>query len=110
MPVRKNTKNSHHIDVPAGETLAGPVAVELRRRGMAAPALLFVLGHRPLAFAVGHLLAVAEPVAAVLGANGIGEWSRRLIAPGGADRLLAELQAIERQTAAQPAAPGNHRP
>lgn len=124
MPVVKRTTKHPHsglgpaapppipVDTPAstpGKSLAASLAAGLSRRGLAAPALLFLLGHRPLAFAAGHLLAVAAPVAAVLGATQVGSWSHLLIAPGSVDHLLAEIGAAEQQAAAPPR-PGMPRP
>jgi hypothetical protein len=62
---------------------------------MAAAALLYVTAHRPLAFAAGHLLAVAAPVAAVLGAPLLMDWAQLLTSPDGVDRLVAALAAAE---------------
>ncbi len=64
---------------------------------MATPALLYVTAHRPLAFAAGHLLAVAAPVAAVLGVPHVMEWSQLLASPEGVDRLVAALTLAEGQ-------------
>jgi hypothetical protein len=73
--------------VPLAASLAGA----LQRRGLATPALLYLAGHRPLAFAAGQLLAVAAPLAAVLGAGGVMDWARLLSAPEGVDQLQAAL-------------------
>ncbi len=67
---------------------------------MAATALLYVTAHRPLAFAAGHLLAVAAPVAAVLGAPHLMDWAQLLTSPEGVDRLIAALAAAEVPAAA----------
>lgn len=66
----------------------------LRRRELALPALLFVAGHRPLAFAAGQTLAVAAPVAALLDVTAVSEWATLLSAPEGADALHAALLRI----------------
>lgn len=67
---------------------------------MATPALLFLAAHRPLAFAAGHLLAVAAPVAALLGAPHVMEWSHLLASPEGVDRLVAALGVAEQHAPA----------
>lgn len=69
------------------------MAAAIRRRGLVTPALLFLAGHRPLAFAAGHLLAVAAPTAAVLGLPRLMDWAHLLADPGGVDRLQAALAA-----------------
>ena len=79
---------------PASETaarLAAPLAATLAQRGLAAPALLFVAGHRPLAFAAGQLLALAAPLAAVLGQAHLMDWAHLLATTEGVDGLQAAL-------------------
>ena len=73
MPVVKSTTDRRSA---AADSLATPLAASLGRHGMAATALLYVTAHRPLAFAAGHLLAVAAPVAAVLGAPHLMDWAQ----------------------------------
>ena len=68
-----------------------PLAAALERRGLAAPALLYLAGHRPLAFAAGQLLALVAPLAAALGLNGTMKWAHLLSAPEGVDHLQAAL-------------------
>ena len=68
-----------------------PLAAALGRRGLAAPALLYLAGHRPLAFAAGQLLALAAPLAAVLGLRQTMDWAHLLSTPEGVDRLQAAL-------------------
>ncbi len=53
-------------------------------RGVAAPMLLFVAAHRPLAFAVGQLLHLAAPTASLLGLSGCSDWAALLSHPDGA--------------------------
>jgi hypothetical protein len=93
MPVVKSTMDNPPA---AADPLATPLAASLGRRGMATPALLFVAAHRPLAFAAGHLLALAAPMAAMLGVPRVMEWSLLLASPEGVDRLVAAL-AVEDQ-------------
>jgi hypothetical protein len=76
-------KNPTNIASPA----AKPLVVDLARRGMVQPALLYVAAHRPLAYAAGHMLAVAAPLAAVLGFGSVQRWADVLIAPGAAEHL-----------------------
>ena len=71
--------------------LVAPLAAALDRRGLAAPALLYLAGHRPLAFAAGQLLALAAPLAAVLGLPHTMEWARLLSTPEGVHSLQAAL-------------------
>jgi hypothetical protein len=71
--------------------LAAPLAASLDRRGMATPALLYLAAHRPLAFAAGHLLAVAAPLAALVGAAQVQAWAELLLAPEGVESLAAAL-------------------
>lgn len=77
-------------------SLAAPLAAALAQRGLAAPALLFVAGHRPLAFAAGQLLAAAAPVAALLGLPQALDWARLLSDPAAVDCLQAALEREER--------------
>lgn len=81
--IRRSTKP----DAP----LIAPLAAALAQRGLASPALLFVAGHRPLAFAAGQLLALAAPLAAVLGAPHVMEWAYTLSTPEGVDSLQTAL-------------------
>jgi hypothetical protein len=74
---------------PATQPTAS-LAAALNRRGLTAPALLYLAGHRPLAFAAGQLLAVAAPLASVLGLPLMG-WARLLSSPEDVERLQAEL-------------------
>ncbi|MFN8468033.1 MAG: hypothetical protein U0X20_20915 [Caldilineaceae bacterium] len=93
MPVVKSTTDRPSA---AADPLATPLAASLGRHGMAVPALLYVTAHRPLAFAAGHLLAVAAPVAAVLGAPYLLNWAQLLTSPEGVDRLVAALAAADK--------------
>lgn len=82
------------------------LAAGLERRGLVAPALLFLAGHRPLAFAAGQLLALAAPLAAVLGQTQLMPWAHLLSTPDGVDSLQTVLSG--RRSA--PAASEEHRP
>lgn len=62
-------------------------------RGLALPALILLAGHRPLAFVTGQALALAAPLAEIMGQHGIGEWAALLSDPEGPGRLLAALHA-----------------
>ena len=64
-----------------------PVIDALARRKLTAPALLFLAGHRPLAFATGQLLAVVAPLAALLGQSVVGDWAELLSDPAGPSQL-----------------------
>jgi hypothetical protein len=63
----------------------------LARRRLALPALLFLTAHRPLAFAMGHLLAVAAPVAAVAGIDWTMAWAELLSSDEGVTELETAL-------------------
>ena len=66
----------------------------VRQRRMVLPAILFLSGHRPLAFTFGQVLLMLQPLAALLGANGLDCWVRVLTHPSGPPALtdrLAEL-------------------
>ena len=73
--------------------LLPPLAAALQQRGLAAPALLYLAGHRPLAFAAGQLLALAAPLAAVLGLHQTMAWAHLLSTPDGVDSLQAALES-----------------
>jgi hypothetical protein len=66
---------------------------KLASRQLVAPALLFLVGHRPLAFAAGHVLALAAPVADLLGQSSVMAWAEILTAPDGVANLEAALAA-----------------
>ncbi len=67
----------------------------LARRKLVAPTLLYLAGHRPLAFAAGQLLAVAAPVAAILGQSVVGDWAALLSDPDGPSQLERALSRRE---------------
>lgn len=75
----------------------------LADRELATTALLFLTGHRPLAFVTGQLLHVAAPAATLLGIDRCTTWATFLSDPAGAARLEQALHH-----AAQPDA-GRHR-
>jgi len=64
------------------------------RRRLAGPLLLFVAGHRPLAFALGQTLHVMHPLAALLGVDGCNARADDLSAPAGARRLETALARV----------------
>ncbi len=66
---------------------------QLTRRKLASPALLFLTAHRPLAFAAGHILAVAAPVASLAGLEWTMEWAELLSSPDGIAQLERALDA-----------------
>jgi hypothetical protein len=72
------------------------LAAGLRQRGLTAPALLWLAGHRPLAFVAGQTLHGLAPLGLLLGWEGVTHWATLLSAPDAAQRLTAAL--------AQPAA------
>ena len=64
------------------------------RRQMVMPALLFLAGHRPLAFALGQTILVLQPLAALLGVNGLSVWGELLSEPTGLSTLTARLTRL----------------
>ena len=78
--------------------IAAPSSIEatvenLARRQLVAPALLFLVGHRPLAFAAGHVLALAAPVADLVGQPSVMAWAEVLTTTEGLAHLEAALDA-----------------
>lgn len=70
----------------------------IRRRRMILPAILLVAGHRPLAFAIGQLLLVLHPVAALFGTDGLLVWAELLSRPAGPSALTERLaHALEEE-------------
>ena len=79
------------IDKSIEETLS-----TLQDSRMVLPAALFLAGHRPMAFTVGQLLLIFQPLSAFFGGDGIGAWARLLSHPAGpaalGDRLVELLE------------------
>ncbi len=67
----------------------------VRQRQMVLPALLFVAGHRPLAFLLGQTLLVMQPLAALLGLDHLGLWGHLLSQPDVPSNLTARLAALQ---------------
>lgn len=63
----------------------------LAQRQMLAPALLYLAGHRPLLFFAGQGLALAAPLAALLGTSALDDWATLLANPDGAAKLHEAL-------------------
>ena len=72
------------------------------RRQMTGMALLFLVSHRPLAFACSQLLHVAHPLAAVLGIDACAELAADLGKPDGVRRLEAALSAAAKASTQAP--------
>ncbi len=84
------------IDEAIDETLS-----VIRQRRMALPAILFLAGHRPLAFTFGQALLILQPLAVLLGSKGLDAWVRVLTHPSGPPALtnrLAELLEKDRHS------------
>ena len=64
----------------------------LARRQLLAPALLYAAGHRPVAFVAGQSLALAAPLAALLGVEAVGDWANLLSDPAGPSELETALR------------------
>ena len=75
------------------ETIDTTLAAISRRR-MVLPTVLFVAGHRPLAFVLGQILLILQPMAALLGSDGLAPWAHLLSHPGGPDALSDRLAAL----------------
>ncbi len=73
----------------------------LARHKLAAPALLFAAGHRPLAFVTGQMIHLVDPVLGLLGFSAwerrAGGWADLLSHPDGAEQILAALEAASSQ-------------
>ena len=71
----------------------------IRHRRMVLPVILLLAGHRPLAFTFGQVLLILQPLAALLGTDGLDAWARILSHPGGpaalTDRLADHLVCAE---------------
>ena len=76
-------------DETVDETLSA-----IRQRRMVLPAILFLVGHRPLAFAFGQMLLILQPLAGLLGADGIGAWGKLLSQPDGPSALTERLEDL----------------
>ena len=63
-------------------------------RRMVLPAILLLAGHRPLAFTFGQLLLILQPLAALLGSDGLDPWARLLTHPGGPAAISERLAAL----------------
>ncbi len=68
----------------------------LAQRRMIAPVLLYLAGHRPLLFFAGQGLALAAPLAGLLGSSGLDEWADLLIHPDGPIVLHDALTEADR--------------
>ena len=73
------------------------VARRIERRGLVAPAVLFLETLRPLSFLGGQMLYLAQPI---LGQSAA-EYAALLEDPGGVDRLLARLESCSSAPAQQ---------
>ncbi len=65
----------------------------VRRRQMTTPALLFIMGYRPLGFVLGQMLYVTAPMFEMLGSTGCTELAAFLSEPDSMVRLEIELTA-----------------
>lgn len=60
-------------------------------RQLTTPLLLFMAGHRPLAFCAGQALYLVAPLAALLGWRAAGPWAELLSSPDAMRALEAAL-------------------
>ncbi len=65
----------------------------ITRLQLGAPALLFLAGHRPLAFAAGQFLHALTPLADLLDINECSELASLLSHPDGVDMLVQALES-----------------
>ena len=72
------------------KTVEAAIAAICRRR-MVLPAVLLLAGHRPLAFTFGQVLLILQPLAALLGNDGLDSWARLLSHPRGPAALTERL-------------------
>lgn len=79
-------------DKSVDETLAA-----VRQWQMVLSALLFLAGHRPLAFLLGQTLLTLQPLAALLGLDRLGPWAKLLSQPDGLSDLTARLAAMQEE-------------
>ncbi len=86
VPVLSMEERSGPTDTLVDEALAA-----IRQRQMVLPALLFLAGHRPLAFVLGQMLLILQPLAAIFGADGLAVWSELLSQPAGPTALTERL-------------------
>lgn len=63
----------------------------LAQRRMIAPVLLYLAGHRPLLFVAGQGVALAAPLAGLLGAGALDDWATLLMHPDGPATLQQAL-------------------
>ncbi|MCY3710184.1 MAG: hypothetical protein OXG26_14930 [Caldilineaceae bacterium] len=84
-----NPVHEAKIDETVDATLS---AVSQRR--MVLPAILFLAGHRPLAFTFGQLLLILQPLAVLLGSEGLDAWVRVLTHPSGPPALTDRLAQL----------------
>ena len=82
------------------KTVEAMIAAISRRR-MALPAVLLLAGHGPLAFTLGQVLLILQPLAALLGSDGLDSWARLLSHPRGPATLTDRLaESLEKDTLA----------
>jgi hypothetical protein len=73
-------------------------------RQLTTPLLLFMAGHRPLAFFAGQALYLVAPLAALLGWRDAGSWADLLSAP---DAMAALEAALLGRAASRPEQPND---
>jgi hypothetical protein len=86
----------------AATDAAHQIARTVTGRKMATPALVFLLSHRPLAFAAGQLLYAVHPLAALLNVMDCAIVASVLSAPDGHSRIESALAKTEPQTEPNP--------
>lgn len=70
------------ITPPIFKAISAAQAKELTQ-----PLLLFLAGHRPIAFAVGQVLILGSPIGAMFGWHAIADWADLFSHPNGPSQL-----------------------
>lgn len=73
-----------------------------KQKEMVGPLLLFLSGHRPLAFVTGQLLHLGSPFGSLLGMASMHDWATLLSHPEGPSLLEAELNSNHYAMESQP--------
>jgi hypothetical protein len=95
--MNRDTLNPSMVPTMSVDTLPESVASSvntLARYELAVPALLFLAGHRPLAFVAGQMLHALTPLGGLLGIDAMDDWAYLLSDPDGAAVLMEALDHV----------------
>jgi hypothetical protein len=82
------------LDAARRQALIAAAAEAIRRRGMTAPAILFLEANRPFSFIAGQALLVAEPLLGLLvGYEHVRDWGLVLEDRQSLELLIQYLEA-----------------